>query len=336
MDLAVFGLNFKTSSIEKREACTIPADRMADFLKKLSMEEGVRGVVYVATCNRVEIYAALQHRFSFKQFSPAYAYFNEEAFAHLLRVACGLDSLVLGENEIFGQVKRAYLKSLELKTAGPLHFVFQKVFQMAKKIRTETGIARSPSSIATVALLLLEQIFGEWNPLNVLVIGLGEMGKQTARLLDERGVQKLYIMNRRENFAKDFASSLSSNVEILALDSLKEILPKVDIVVTATASPHYVLTKGMPFKQDRFQVLIDLSTPRDVEPGLGRLENIYLYNVDDLKAIAEKNLENRLQEARVAEEMIKKYLPVFEKEWFKRVEPQADLGRVAQLVRVPR
>lgn len=311
MDLIVFGVNFKTTSIAQREAWVV---------ENFYREEGVHGVVILATCNRVEIYAAVEAGFSPEKFSPAYTYKNEAAFAHLLKVVCGLDSMVLGETEVFGQVKQAYHRALELKTTGPLlNFVFQRAFQVAKKIRTETGIGRYPVSVGTVAILLLEQIFGCLKGVRALVVGLGEMGSQTAKLLRERGVEKLYLINRTEILSRDFAKHLGESVEAFAWKQLEVVLPQADVVITSARSPSWIFSKENFSKREDFQVWIDLGVPRAVDPAIGRLDGVYLYNVDDLKTIAEKNLANREAEGRLAEVLIQKQLLTFQIEWTKRV-----------------
>lgn len=335
MDLIVFGLNFKTSSIAEREALSLPESDIENFLRKFHETEGVHGVVYVATCNRIEIYAAIsslaRSEFALAKvggsannspqhppwlplnFSPAYTYFNEAAFAHLVKVGCGLDSLVLGETEVFGQIKEAYSKALLLNVTGPLlNFVFQRAFQMAKQIRSETGIGRHPVSVGTVAMMLLEQIFGDFKALTGLVVGLGEMGGQVTKLLLERGVKKLYGSNRT-------CKRWEGSVEEIAWERWREVLPICDVVVTSTSAPSSILSKEKFIKREGFQVLIDLGVPRDIDPAIGDLDNVYLYNVDDLKTIADKNLAHRLQEARLAEERIRKECLIFQKEWNRRI-----------------
>ena len=326
MELVSLGSNFKTTSISERERWTIAPARIPDFLNGLLQIPKVEGAVYLATCNRVELYVVCQdgvHLASlFQNFSPAYVYKGKEAFAHLLKVASGLDSLVLGEPEILGQVKQAYAFALEQKVTGPLlNFVFQRVFSVAKQIRTETGIARYPVSISSVAVMLMEQIFGDFKNLTAMVVGLGEMGLQTSELLLKRGVKKLIRANR---------TKVSEN--IVSLDHLEEILPTIDLVVTATSSETPLISKEMISKKmENPLVMIDLGVPRDIEPSVANLENVYLYNVDDLKTVADKNLAFRQKEAEFAEKMVEKALATFELEWEKRIRIT---GRVAQLVRV--
>ncbi|MDP2599778.1 MAG: glutamyl-tRNA reductase, partial [Deltaproteobacteria bacterium] len=202
-----------------------------------------------------------------------------------------------------------------------LNFAFQQAFRIAKQIRTQTGIARFPVSVSTVSLMLLEQIFGDFKEVTALVVGLGEMGRQTAELLKERGVQKLIIMNRTYQRAREFASVLKA--EACPLDALTTVLPLADMVVASTAAPSPILMaqtvqEALAQRKERPMVLMDLGFPRDIAPDAAHFENAYLYNVDDLKEIADKNLSQRQKEAKRAEEIINKSLLGFESDWMKR------------------
>lgn len=323
MDFLVLGLNFKTSFLAEREAWTLTPERRIPFLKSLVSERGVQGVVYLSTCNRVEIYVACEESQLLVEKIGApknsYVYHNGEAMRHLLRVACGLDSMVLGETEIFGQVKEAYLESLELKTTGPLlNFLFQKVFKIAKQVRTETGLSRYPVSVSSVGMMLLEQIFGEFKEVEVLLMGLGEMGTQMAQALVKRNVRKLWLTNRSRDKAKEWAERLGVTAAVVSLTQWRETLQKVDLVITASAAPDFLISEGELSAQKGTKVLLDLGVPRNIDPVLDELKNIFLYNVDDLKTIAQKNLANREAEARLAIAMIEKHASDFELEWKKR------------------
>ncbi|MDO8527046.1 MAG: glutamyl-tRNA reductase [Deltaproteobacteria bacterium] len=339
MELTVVGFNFKTSTLQDRERWILQDSDIPNFLQCIVRLSGVEGAVYLATCNRVEIYACLKrgahpislidywkNRLSLddKETLPAYVYKGDEAYAHLLKVAVGLDSLALGEPQVLGQVKEAYAQALELKVTGPLlNFIFQQTFRVAKQIRTEIGIGKYPVSIASIALMLAEQIFGDFTDTEALVVGLGEMGMQTADLLSKRGVGKLVVTNRTEAKAKDFASRVGA--EVHPFENLQEALSRADLVITCTASPVPVLTKEM-FLGNKFvmrqrpTILIDLGVPRDIEPAVSNLNGVYLYNVDDLKTIADKNLAVRQKEAKLALEKIGTVARTFEDVWGKKVE----------------
>lgn len=337
MDFLVLGMNFKTSSLAEREVWTLTPERRSPFLKLLVCEKGVQGVVYLSTCNRVEIYAACEDPSALLEKigvpKNSYGYHNGEAMRHLLRVASGLDSMVLGETEIFGQVKEAYLEALQLKTTGPLlNFLFQRVFKIAKQVRSETGLSHYPVSVSSVGMMLLEQIFGEFGEVEVLLIGLGEMGTQMAQALVKRGVRKLWLTNRSRDKANEWAKRLGAKTAVTPLTRWTEIFQKVDLVITASASPDFLISKGELDVQKGAKVLLDLGVPRNIDPTLGELNNIFLYNVDDLKTIAEKNLASRAAEAALAEQLIQKQLVVVDREWHKR--SAQNFGRVAQLARV--
>lgn len=345
MDIAVLGVNFKTNSLACREEWNVPTERRDVFLKAICALRGVQGVVYLPTCHRVEVYATVTPNFSpatlenhwrdFLGLKPAhrvgYFYKNREAIQHLLRVACGLDSMVLGETEVFGQVKQAYQEALQQKrTDGLLNFLFQRVFQIAKQVRTETGLSRYPISISSIGLMLLEQVFGAFGDLKALCLGLGEMGTQTAQALVKRGVRKLWLANRNEPKAVEWSKRLGSTAQAVAWSELDTLFPQVDIVIAATAAPQFVLSLEQMKSQAPLKVLLDLGVPRNIDPAIGKQENVFLYNVDDLQTIANKNLVNRQQEAALAEKLIRKEMGQLEVGWQQR---DVD-GRVAQLVRV--
>ncbi|OGQ05832.1 MAG: glutamyl-tRNA reductase [Deltaproteobacteria bacterium RIFCSPLOWO2_12_FULL_44_12] len=337
MELIVLGYNFKGSSIGERERWILPPPQVPVFLKGLCSLAQVSGACYLATCNRVEIYVSLQEQTStsdlmayWKDFLnlkdenpfPNYVYRNKEALQHLIKVATGLDSLVLGETQVLGQVKQAYMQTLAVDVADSnIHFIFQKAFQIAKRIRTNTGIARYPTSVSSVSIMLIEQIFGSFDPLTVLVVGLGEMGVQAAELLKKRGVKKLIVANRTRNLAEKLAGRLAA--QVVPFDKLEEILPHANVVVTSTAANAHIISKKMLLSKGCLErpepsILIDLGVPRNIDPEVGTLDNVYLYNVDDLKTIADKNLSFRKQEGLLAEEMLQQSMTSLVEEWQRR------------------
>ncbi|MDO8526620.1 MAG: glutamyl-tRNA reductase [Deltaproteobacteria bacterium] len=327
----VLGLNHKTASIADRERWGLSSFGVPLFLKEILKIPSVCGAVYVATCNRVEFYLSVEKEFSISSVielwkaEPSYVYGGEQAFSHLLRVAAGLDSLVLGENQVMGQIKQAYLQSVEIKTADALiHFAFQRALNVAKKIRTETGIAKSPTSVSSVAVMLIEQIFGDFSKLKTLVVGTGETGSQTAELLVKRGVKNLIVANRTLCAAETLAASLKASV--CPFEELEKALALSDMVITATASSTPIIFKEMFLRKNSPTVLVDLGVPRDVDPEVGNAEGIYLYNVDDLKTIADKNRVFRTQEAMLAEKIVSYAAESFQMEWKKRSRRMMDIS----------
>lgn len=340
MELVVLGHNHLTTSLAERERWNVAVPLVVSFLKEVNSLSSMEGAVYLSTCNRVELYGVATKTQEatpllevWKRFlkeksplEPAYCYRQTEAFSHLLRVVSGLDSMVLGENEVLGQVKRAYAQSLELGTTGPLlNFTFQQAMRLAKKVRSQTGIARYPTSVSTVAMMLLDQVFGDFGSLQGLVIGLGEMGRQTAKMAKERGVSKLFVMNRTEAKAHLFAKEVPS--EVVSMEVLSEVLQKADFVVTSTSSETPLISEASFLSgktRSKPIVMIDLGVPRDIEAELGKRQEVYLYNIDDLKTIADRNRQFREKEAALAEEMIGDSVKTFWQEWEKRRSLQSD------------
>lgn len=326
MEFSVIGINHQTSTLAERESRTIPAERQTEWLNGLRNTPGVHGVVYLSTCNRVELYTAVEPEVVWNPMPFSYQYRNGEAFAHLLRVACGLDSMVLGETQVFGQLKEAYQRCLTAGvTGGLLNFAFQQAFCGAKQIRSETGINRFPTSVGSVGMMLLEQIYGEFKNRTGLVIGLGEMGSEAAKLLAERNVGKLLVMNRSRDKAEEFVRGSSSPGEVVSFGAWEEALPRADFVVTATGAVEPILSREIILRHflrdgDAPRVLLDLGVPRDVDPALGQAPGLYLYNVDDLKTIANQNRSLRETEAKRAEAMVERLTVIFKKQWEARCQ----------------
>ena len=337
MKLIVLGQNHKTATIAEREGWTVSKEKTPPFLHGFLTMPGVHGAVYLSTCNRVEVIAAVQKEIApsllidyWKEHAngkgteagPSYIYSDERAFGYLVRVACGLDSLAMGETQILGQIKQAYLQSLELKTSGALlNSTFQKILQIAKKIRTETGITRCPTSISSVAVMLAEQIFGDFEGVSAMVVGLGEVGRQTAALLHKRGIKNLMVTNRTYAKAQEFLDSRPLDASPFFFHELETKLNEVDLVITCTSSPTPILTKEMlrgVTQKDRPMVLVDLGVPRDIASEAGEHPGIYLYNIDDLKTIAAKNISLRKEEALLAERIIQEESLQFVSAWKKR------------------
>jgi glutamyl-tRNA reductase len=312
------GASHHTAPLAVREKLAIDADRAAALAAKLRALPGVREFTLLNTCNRVEIYGVTQQPDTLASLRQAVAETtgcapgeldavlrlrqNHEAIAHLFSVASGLDSQVVGETEILGQVKAAYDAALARQWTGPvLNRVFQKTFQAAKHIRTNTAIGAGQISIATVAVDLAGRIFGDLGTSRVLVVGAGDIGLKTAQAFQSRGATSITVASRTLSNAEATAAQTGGWAASLA--ELPELVAAADIVASSTAAPGFVLTEelvaaAMKRRAARPLFLIDLALPRDIDPEVAHHANVYLYNLDDLAAIAEQNLAHR--EAEVA------------------------------------
>ncbi|HEY0943944.1 MAG TPA: glutamyl-tRNA reductase [Opitutaceae bacterium] len=314
--LFLLSASHQRTPIELREKLALTADKMAVFQQKLHALPGLREFAVLNTCNRVEFYgvaetpdtvAALQHEFCvFQGFAPDdFARIRQQAagpetIRHLIEVSAGLDSQMLGENEIFGQVKDAYAAAQERRTVGPvLNRVFQKAFQAAKHVRTSTAITEGQISVANVAVDLALKIFGNLSAARVLLLGAGDIGEKTAKAFQSRGASTLTVASRTLERAMQLASELDGTA--LPFEHLDTHLHSFDVVVCSTSAPHAVVTKPIAsaaMKRRPVQPLffIDLALPRDVDAGVANLENVFVYNLDDLAKIAEENRAARAAE----------------------------------------
>lgn len=316
--LFLLGASHRTASLAVREKLSLDETRAAALAAKLRALPGVKEFTLLNTCNRVELYgvaltpgaldalhAALCETTGCTPAEFAEAGFtrhNHEAIAHLFSVASGLDSQIVGETEILGQVKQAYDAALAQHWTGPvLNRVFQKTFQAAKHIRTNTGIGAGQISIATVAVDLAGRIFGELTSSKVLVVGAGDIGLKTAQAFQSRGAASITVASRTLSNAEAAAAQTGGWAASLA--ELPELLASADIVASSTSAPGFVLPRdlvaaAMRRRAARPLFLIDLALPRDVDPAAASLANVFVYNLDDLAKIAEANLAQR--EAEVA------------------------------------
>jgi glutamyl-tRNA reductase len=309
----VVGANHHNAPIEVRERLALASE--ADLRSDLAQVPGLDELAVLNTCNRVEFYGVgseatadlVQAAYCARQrFDPAeferirLRLSGRDAAAHLFEVAGGLDSQLVGENEIFGQVKDAYAAAQSAGTAGAvLNRVFQKAFQAAKHVRTHTAISAGRVSVANVAVDLATSIFGNLASANVLVLGTGEIGEGTAKAFRSRGASQIVVASRRDERAREVAEGLGAGtVEFVRRE---EKLSEFDVVVCSTAAPEAVVTafsveRAMKRRPARPLLLIDLAVPRDVEAAAAGLENVFLYNLDDLAKIAEANRAAREQE----------------------------------------
>jgi glutamyl-tRNA reductase len=325
MHIIVVGLNHNTTPVELRERLHFPTTALEEPLEKLAhyTEGGDR--VILSTCNRVELYGHLQHLAHgsgrLQQFlsdyhgiaaetltSHLYSYHGESALRHLFRVVASLDSLVLGEPQIAAQVKEAFAIARRANaTSAVFNQVFERAFAVAKRVRTETRIGEHAVSVSYAAVELAKKIFQDLSAKTVLILGAGEMSELTARHLISQGVQHLLVANRTLERALDLADRLQGQGVPLA--ELPTYLPKADIIVSSTGAPELVISKtdvqnALKLRKNRPMFFIDIAVPRDIDPAVNELDNVYVYDIDDLRHVVEENRKAREREAMLAEAII--------------------------------
>jgi glutamyl-tRNA reductase len=320
MQLYALGLNHHTAPLAIRERVAFRADRLGDALHDLT-HAGPREAAILSTCNRTELYFAAEqpqvaadwlagfHRLSLAEVSPyLYAYPQRDAVRHMFRVASGLDSMVLGEPQILGQVKEAARCAEEAGTLGTLlHKLFQNTFAVAKEVRSTTAIGANVVSMAAAAVRLSERIFERLSEQRVLFIGAGEMIELCATHFAAAKPAAMAVANRTEARAQVLASRFGA--EVMRLDAIGDALPRFDIVVSCTAAPLPIVGLGMAERAVRARrhkpvVMVDLAVPRDIEPEIAKLDDVFLYTVDDLAQIVDAGLESRQQAVVEAEGII--------------------------------
>ncbi|QYO70697.1 glutamyl-tRNA reductase [Vibrio cholerae] len=323
MSLLAIGINHNTASVELREKVAFGPEKLSLALNQLSTSSHVKGGVILSTCNRTEIYCDVRsasknkviewlsqfHQVSLDELKPSlYVHEEQAAIRHLMRVACGLDSLVLGEPQILGQVKQAYAEARENHAVNPAtEKLFQKAFSVAKRVRTETEIGGSAVSVAYAACTLAKHIFESLADATVLLVGAGETIELVAKHLAGHHCKRMIVANRTRERALSLAQQFGADV--IALNEIPDYLAQADIVISSTASPLPIIGKGMvesALKARRHQpmLLVDIAVPRDIEPQVGKLNDAYLYSVDDLQSIVDSNIEQRKVEAIQAEAIV--------------------------------
>jgi glutamyl-tRNA reductase len=325
MHVIVMGLSHKAAPIELRERLHFPAAQLEDPLEKLAQytEGGER--VILSTCNRVELYGYVEHLahsstrlqqflsdyhgIPLELFKPyLYIHHGEAALSHLFRVVSSLDSLVIGEAQIMAQVKEAFAIARHANATGSvLNQVFERAFAVAKRVRTETRIGEHAVSISYAAVELAKKIFQDLAAKTVLVIGAGEMSELTARHLISHGVLHLLVANRTLHRAVELASRLQG--QGVSLAELPMYLPKADIVVSSTGAPALVISKAdvqnaLKVRKNRPMFFIDIAVPRDIDAAVNALDNVYLYDIDDLQHVVDENLKARQRDAALGEAII--------------------------------
>jgi len=314
MKLFVAGLSYKTAPVELREKLAVHASRLRCHGCRLKLAGGLDEVVLVSTCNRVEVYGVapkvngnvhrlFQHLSTGEVDFAPHLYIKEgvEAVQHLFSVASGLDSMVIGETEITGQVKQAYLAAQEAKLTGRItNRLFQTALQVAKEVRTRTGIGRGATSVGSVAVELAERIFDrDLSGKTVMIIGAGKMGEACIRHLTKKGARSVLVSNRSYDRALNLATEFGGHA--VRFDECLQAMAQADIVVSSTGSPQTILHRAdvasvMAGRGNRPLFLVDIAVPRDIDADVEQLDNVYLYNVDHLEAIVRENVSHREQE----------------------------------------
>jgi glutamyl-tRNA reductase len=323
--LVLIGINHTTAPIEVRERLAIPAGRLADATRTLVHQPGVREGLILSTCNRVELLTLQEDnaasgadllRFLEEYFAVApasitphlYEYREREAVRHLFRVASSLDSMVVGEPQILGQVKESYTVAREVgAVTGSLDTLIQRAFTVAKKVRSETQIGSSSVSIASVAVDLARKIFGTLQGKTVLLVGAGKMSELAARHLIQQGATNILVANRTQERAEKIAAQFKGAV--IPFDALYDQAARADIVITSTGAPQKLFGRshGQHFLQSRRNrpmFFIDIGVPRDVDPRMNEVEGCFVYDIDDLQQVAAANLADRSREAQAAETIV--------------------------------
>jgi glutamyl-tRNA reductase len=330
MALITLGLNHKTAPLDIRERLTFGPDIIVAALRSLSEKTAVEEAVILSTCNRTELYCAHTHSsreeicawlgefhgLEEETISPfLYSHTDQECVRHLLKVASGLDSMVLGEPQILGQVKQSFQTASDASTTGKfLGKLFQHTFSVAKQVRTDTAIGHSPVSVAFAAVSLARQIFSDLSQQTALLIGAGETIELAARHLHQHGVGRIIVANRTLEKAHTLANQF--NGYAISLTEIPTHLPEADIVISSTASPLPVVGKGTvesALKKRKHQpiFMVDIAVPRDIEAEVSELNDVYLYTVDDLQEVIQENLRSRQEAAEQAVEIVDLHVDEF-------------------------
>ncbi|MFS0672958.1 glutamyl-tRNA reductase [Ornithinibacillus sp. 179-J 7C1 HS] len=337
MHILKVGLNYKTAPVEIREKLTFSENSLQDAMQELKKRKSILENVILSTCNRTEIYAVVDQahtgRYYIKQFLADWFDVDKEelssflriseddgALEHLFRVSSGLDSMVLGETQILGQVKQAFLTSQEVKATGTIfNELFKQAITFAKRAQKETSIGENAVSVSYAAVELAKKIFGTLDAKHVVILGAGKMGELAAKNLQGSGATKITVVNRTLEKASALAEKF--NAQAAQIDNLEEVLKSTDILISSTGADSYVITQEMlePIQKERKGrplFLVDIAVPRDLDPALEKLDNVFLYDIDDLQHIVDENLETRKKAAEQIEILLEKEIITF-KEWMK-------------------
>jgi len=323
MQLVCLGLNHETAPVEVRERFALSDSALDRETESLVSSEHIEEGVVLSTCNRTEYYAVLnggrgveqleswiceQRGYQGSREGIFYSYVARAAAEHLCRVASGMNSIVLGETEIFGQVKQAYKRALEGgATKTILNQLFQRAFGVGKKVRTQTSIQEGATSVAGASVELAEKVFGNLEGSSVLVIGAGEMSRQTAQALQSRGAASVIVTNRSYDKAVELASEIGGRA--VHFEGWEEELAQLDVVIAATGAPHFVVKAHhieAVRRKRKFRplIMVDIAVPRDIDPEVGQIEEVYLYDIDTLQERADEARKRRQEQLKFCEEII--------------------------------
>lgn len=324
MELICLGLNHRTAPVEVRERFAVSTPKLGEASHELiALAEATEGLI-ISTCNRTEFYLVasnataaferieirLAEKIQVDSSVAAHFYRKEkiEAARHLCRVVSGLDSMMLGETEIFGQVKQAYRSAHESGATGStLNKVFQRAFGVGKKVRTETSIQEGSTSVGNVAVDLAEKIFGHLKNSEVMILGAGEMSRITAQSLVSRGARSIFVANRSFDRAQELATEMGGSA--VRFDDWQQVLERVDVVISSTGAPHTIVQRADVEKARRARkyrplFFIDIAVPRDIDPAVGEIEEVYLYDIDTLEQLAEEARTRRQLQIEECERII--------------------------------
>jgi glutamyl-tRNA reductase len=340
MEIVLIGLSHKTAPVEIREKFCIPREKAKEFLGQLAGVPGVREGMVLSTCNRLEVLGVVESvenegariedllagiaEMSAKELKPyLYLRTGEDAVKHLFRVTSSLDSMVLGEPQILGQVKEAYSQAAESKVSGLiLNKLFHRSFFVAKRVRTETKIATQAVSVSFAAVELAKKILGNLEDKRAMLIGAGEMSELAARHLVNQGVREIWVTNRTHQRALDLAQAFQG--QAVPFEDFPQQLKNVDIVLSSTGSTHYIIRKEQLIeviraRKNRPMFFIDIAVPRDVDPAINEIDNVYVYDIDDLQGLVESNKEERKKQVQQAEEIVAQGVEAFQG-WLRTLE----------------
>jgi glutamyl-tRNA reductase len=332
MNLVVVGISHKKAPLELRERFVLNDRNIQEALRRLQTEAEIEEAVIISTCNRVEFvlvafekqdamagfrrFAESFYGIRFDEFADSfYVHHEDEAIRHLFRVASGLDSLIVGEPQVLGQVKQSYFLAKEAETCGnALESVFHRVFNTAKRVRTETHVAEAPVSISSAAVEMAEQAFGGLQHKTAMIIGAGQMGELAARHLVAKGVSTVLVSNRTHTHAVALAEELRGLA--VQFSEIWQAMQSADIVISSTGCPHYIITRDdmerlMPQRNGRPIFLIDIAVPRDVDPAVREVAGCTLVNIDGLEEVTHHNLHEREKAMKAADHILDEEMELF-------------------------
>ncbi|MCS6861253.1 MAG: glutamyl-tRNA reductase [Abditibacteriales bacterium] len=350
MHILALGLNHRTAPVDLRERLAFAPSQVGEALRRLMQQAPATEAAILSTCNRSEVYAVTSnhnaaverikqflaqfHNLPAERFSPhLYHCLDDESVKHLFRVACGVDSMVVGETQILAQVKEAFDSARACGTVRVvLDELFRRALRVGKRARTETDISKGALSVSSAAVELAKQIFGDLRGTNILLLGAGKMSELTARYLVAQGATAVFVTNRTYERAAELARKF--NGATIAWDHLPQQLHRADIVISSTAAPHYVLrhdtvAAAMRARRRRPMFLIDIAVPRDIEPSVNALDNVFLFNIDDLEQVVAENRREREKEVHKVEVMIAEETGKFA-QWLKTLEVTPTLKALTQ------